>query len=166
MSSILITPSLETLTLANVDESEFREFAFAFRASVDRYSHLQSLSLLNVGTCSLPATFFQAFSSITHLMIVNSGADRFLQLLRTKQREHCVTQDAFIWPHLDTITLIDDANYDMLYGMVLERATHPHPLPLRRLIAHPAYAYSHNLIPLLKQYVKIDSFNSEDYDFR
>lgn len=166
MSSILKTPSLETLTLANVDESEFREFVSSFQGSTDRYARLRSLSLLNVATCPLPYSFTQAFSSITHLMIVNSGADRFLQLLRTKQSSDYLPQDSFIWPRLDTLTIVDDANYDMLYSMVVERATQPQALPLRRLVVHTAYAHSHHFVPTLKKYVKIDSFKGEDYDFR
>ncbi|KAH9926846.1 hypothetical protein B0H21DRAFT_712293 [Amylocystis lapponica] len=158
MSSILVTPALETLTLANVDESEFREFVAWLPTAGARYPALQSLILLNVET--------YAFSSITELTIINSGADRFLELLRIKQpgsdscgpispRAHTPT-----WPLIKTMTLVDDASYDKLYEIVSERAKLR--LPLKRLILHAAYTHNQHWWMPLMQYVKIDGVTLVD----
>lgn len=164
MCSLLITPALETLTLVNVDESEFREFVGWLPFAGPRYGALQSLSFVNVATCTLTGEFTSAFSTITQLSIVNSNADQFLELLRTKQsdRDACITPGMLIWPRLKHITLLDDANYDKLYGMVAERAAMS--TPLQRLILHAPYTHNTPLMAPLMQYVKIDGVTYLDRD--
>jgi len=161
MSSLLITPALETLTLANVDEGEFREFMTGLSASIPRYSTLRSLVLLNVATCPLSPDFVAAFSTITQLVIINSGAERFLDLLRISQQGNGMNAEALVWPRLRDVTMLDQTNYDTLYAMVAERAAHG--LPLQRLIVHAEFIHRYMFTPLT-QYVKIDSVTYLDRD--
>ncbi|CCM05838.1 uncharacterized protein FIBRA_08074 [Fibroporia radiculosa] len=159
MCSLLVPPVLETLTLANVDQSEFREFMEWLPVSGARYSALTSLVLLNVAMSPLTRGFISAFATITKLVIINSGADRFLELLRPKQPVNNANPDGLAWPRLKDVTLLDDTSYDKLHAMVTERAAHG--LPLQRLIVHTEFIHR-NLLGPLTRYVKIDSITHLD----
>ncbi|KZT07058.1 uncharacterized protein LAESUDRAFT_130486 [Laetiporus sulphureus 93-53] len=159
LCALLVPPALETLTLANVDEGEFREFMSWLPYSGARYSALKSLVLLNVATCPLSREFIAAFSTITQLTIINSGAERFLELLRSKQTFDPRMPVTLNWPGLKNVTMLDDTSYDKVYGMVAERAAHC--LPLHRLIVHTEFIHRYLMTPLA-QFVKIDSVTSLD----
>lgn len=163
LCSLLIAPALETLTLANVDEGEFREFMAWLPYSGGRYTTLKCLMLLNVATCPLSWDFVAAFSTITQLIVINSGANQFLEILRPKwlQSATGVMHGALVWPRLRDVTMLDQTNYDDLYGMVAERTAHGSPL--RRLIVHTEFVHRNMLTPLL-QYVKVDSVTYLDRD--
>ncbi|EED77493.1 predicted protein [Postia placenta Mad-698-R] len=121
------------------------------------------LMLLNVATCPLSWDFVAAFSTITQLIVINSGANQFLEILRPKwlQSATGVMHGALVWPRLRDVTMLDQTNYDDLYGMVAERTAHGSPL--RRLIVHTEFVHRNMLTPLL-QYVKVDSVTYLDRD--
>ena len=109
MSGLLETPNLEELTLANLDETEFREFvaslpvpgeipipsfSHASPSSPDappsatappggmRYPRLRALALLNASMCTPTRRFTRALPTVTHLTVINSATAKFLQLFR------------------------------------------------------------------------------------
>lgn len=181
MSALLSTPVLEALTLANIDDSEFRELLNSFHhagvsGAPSRYPSLKSLTLLNVCTTVLEDEFILAFSatafaSISSLAIIHSGTERFMNLLE----EHKVEDEPMIvnnvevrahkqwivWPGLKTLTVVDEIDHDKLYHMVLTRKGMG--APLSRVVLHAAY-FNYAGMSQLQQYVKLDGIHTRDRD--
>ncbi|KAH9848754.1 hypothetical protein C2E23DRAFT_842428 [Lenzites betulinus] len=160
MSSLLSTPGLEELTLANLDETEFREFVDSLEDGRDggRYPALHALSLLNASMCTPTRRFMLALPTITHLTVINSATAKFLELFR---KEHA--EDGLLsWPRLRKLTLVDDVDYFLLYGVVKERAALH--LPLERLILNAPFIHDDYLVSTLEEYVDVDIVKDVDLD--
>lgn len=156
MLSLLVTPSLHSLSLANVDESEFRVLGNFFEASkASRYPSLCSLSLLNVKTSRPTPGFLEVMSSITELTIINAGSEDFLAVLRGRTEgegekfKHI--QPAF--PFLRNLTLLHDVKPDTLVEMVSNRKEHG--FPLDSLIVH-AGSLGEDFQQQLQQFLRVD----------
>ncbi|GBE88829.1 hypothetical protein BKA93DRAFT_774904 [Sparassis latifolia] len=158
LSSILITPELETLALVNVDESEFREFVGSLSSVKIRYSALRFLIFVNVTTCDLSSGFTEAFPNIVQLTIINSHANHFVELMLRKHDSMYPGPDTGIWPLLNTIVLIaDDVNYDRLRQMLLKRTAEQ--LAVQRLILNGIYTHNHQYVSPLMDLVKVDGIS-------
>lgn len=153
MLSLLVTPSLNSLLLANVDESEFRVLGNFFQSSKkSRYPSLRSLSLLNVKTSKPTLGFLEVMSQITDLTIINAGSEDFLAVLRARQEgEEGHVEPAF--PHLRTLTILHDVDPETLLSMVRNRKEHN--FPLDTLIVH-AGSLSSEVQQQLQQYLRVD----------
>ncbi|GBE90233.1 hypothetical protein SCP_1900820 [Sparassis crispa] len=163
LSSILITPELETLALVNVDESEFREFVGWLLSVEIRYSALRFLVFVNVTTCGLPSGFTEAFPNIVQLTIINSHANHFIELMLRTHGSMCPDPDKGIWPLLNTIALIaDDVNYDRLRQMLLKRTAQQ--LPVQRLVLNGIYTYNHQYVSPLMDLVKVNGISALEGD--
>ncbi|KAL6303848.1 hypothetical protein BKA93DRAFT_785894, partial [Sparassis latifolia] len=163
LSSILITPELETLALVNVDESEFREFVGWLLSVEIRYSALRFLVFVNVTTCGLPSGFTEAFPNIVQLTIINSHANHFIELMLRTHGSMCPDPDKGIWPLLNTIALIaDDINYDRLRQMLLKRTAQQ--LPVQRLVLNGIYTYNHQYVSPLMDLVKVNGISALEGD--
>ncbi|KAL6300929.1 hypothetical protein BKA93DRAFT_799677, partial [Sparassis latifolia] len=163
LSSILITPELNTLVLVNVDESEFREFVGCLSSVEVRYSALRFLVFANVTTCDLSSGFTEAFPNIVQLTIINSHANHFIELMLTKHDSMVPGPGKGIWPLLNTIALIaDDVNYDGLRQMLLKRiAQH---LRVQRLILNGIYTHNHQNVSSLMDLVNVDGISVHEGD--
>ncbi|CDO71034.1 hypothetical protein BN946_scf184844.g38 [Trametes cinnabarina] len=169
MSSLLSTPALEELTLANLDETEFREFVESLPLPTaagegGRYPALRSLSLLNASMCTPTRAFMLALPTITHLTVINSATAKFLELFR-KDSEHAAAGAAEgrpSWPRLRKLTLVDDVDYHLLYGVVQERAALG--LPLTRLVLNAPFIHDEALVESLEEYVEVDIVKDVDLD--
>jgi hypothetical protein len=149
--SLLDIPALEELSLANVDEAEFRDLMRSFYLPARRqYQQLRCLYLLNVSTLPSMEPFFEAIPNLKSLTVVHSAVTRFLPLLSS--------QYAFL-PHLQTLTVLDDAPEQTLLETVLSRRTMG--FPIQRLNVH-AGSMSAQYIALLQQYVKLDGIYFRD----
>ncbi|KAL7277092.1 hypothetical protein ACG7TL_008937 [Trametes sanguinea] len=164
MSSLLSTPALEELTLANLDETEFREFVESLPLPITpdgvggRYPALRSLSLLNASMCTPTRSFMLALPTITHLTVINSATAKFLELFR---KEHA--EDGLLsWPRLRKLTLVDDVDYFLLYGVVKERAALR--MPLERLVLNAPFIHDEYLVSTLEEYVDVDIVKDVDLD--
>ncbi|KAI0690504.1 hypothetical protein C8T65DRAFT_711629 [Cerioporus squamosus] len=165
MSSLLSTPGLTELALANLDETEFREFVASLPlpnadGSGGRYPSLQSLSLLNASMCTPTKRFTRALPTITHLTVINSATSKFLQLFR---KEHADTEDNELsWPHLRKLTLVDEVDYFLLYGVVRERAALDSPL--ERIVLNAPFIHDESLLATLEKFVEVDIVKGVDLD--
>ncbi|OJT07664.1 hypothetical protein TRAPUB_1463 [Trametes pubescens] len=160
MSSLLSTPALEELTLANLDETEFREFVDSLPDGRDggRYPALRALSLLNASMCTPTRRFMLALPTISHLTVINSATAKFLELFR---KEHA--EDGLLsWPRLRKLTLVDDVDYFLLYGVVKERQALR--LPLERLILNAPFIHDEYLVSTLEEFVEVDIVKDVDLD--
>ncbi|KAJ8463194.1 hypothetical protein ONZ51_g10414 [Trametes cubensis] len=160
MSSLLATPALEELTLANLDETEFREFVDSLPDGRDggRYPALRALSLLNASMCTPTRRFMLALPTISHLTVINSATAKFLELFR---KEHA--EDGLLsWPRLRQLTLVDDVDYFLLYGVVQERAALH--LPLSRLVLNAPFIHDDYLVSTLEEYVEVNIIKDVDLD--
>ncbi|KAI0367433.1 hypothetical protein BV20DRAFT_565761 [Pilatotrama ljubarskyi] len=160
MSSLLATPALEELTLANLDETEFREFVDSLPDGRDggRYPALRALSLLNASMCTPTRGFMLALPTISHLTVINSATAKFLELFR---KEHA--EDGLLsWPRLKKLTLVDDVDYFLLYGVVRERAALH--LPLDRLVLNAPFIHDASLVSTLENFVEVDIVKDVDLD--
>ncbi|KAI0687579.1 hypothetical protein C8Q76DRAFT_760157 [Earliella scabrosa] len=166
MSSLLSTPALQELVLANLDETEFREFVASLplpdadgRGS--RYPVLRSLTLLNASMCTPTRRFTRALPTVTHLEVINSATAKFLQLFR---KEHAdTTEDAALsWPLLRRLTLVDEVDYFLLYGVVRDRAAADSPL--ERLVLNAPFIHDDNLVASLEEFVRVDIVKDVDLD--
>ncbi|RPD60306.1 hypothetical protein L226DRAFT_272889 [Lentinus tigrinus ALCF2SS1-7] len=165
MSSLLSTPNLVELTLANLDETEFREFVASLPLpTVDggggRYPSLRSLSLLNASMCTPTKRFTRALPTITHLTVINSATAKFLQLFR---KEHADTADNELsWPQLQKLTLVDEVDYFLLFGVVRDRAAIGSPL--ERIVLNAPFIHDESLVATLEKYVEVDIVKGVDLD--
>ncbi|KAI8974825.1 hypothetical protein BD414DRAFT_524785 [Trametes punicea] len=163
MSSLLCTPALEELTLANLDETEFREFVDSLPdpgrdGARGRYPALRTLSLLNASMCTPTRRFMLALPTITHLTVINSATAKFLELFR---KEHA--EDGLLsWPRLRKLTLVDDVDYFLLYGVVKERAAMR--MPLQRLVLNAPFIHDDYLVSTLEEFVDVDIVKDVDLD--
>lgn len=157
MLSLLVTPSLNSLLLANVDESEFRVLGNFFESSkTSRYPSLSSLTLLNVKTSKPTPGFLEVMSNITDLTIINAGSEDFLAVLRARQEcdddESCgPVMPAF--PYLCNLTLLHDVDPETLLDMVRNRKEHN--FPLESLIVH-AGSLGSDFQQQLQQHLRVD----------
>lgn len=165
MSSLLSTPNLVELTLANLDETEFREFVASLPLPTadgggGRYPSLLSLSLLNASMCTPTKRFTRALPTITHLTVINSATAKFLQLFR---KEHADTADNELsWPNLRKLTLVDEVDYFLLYGVVRDRAAIDSPL--ERIVLNAPFIHDESLVATLEKYVEVDIVKGVDLD--
>ncbi|KAI1788003.1 hypothetical protein LXA43DRAFT_895365 [Ganoderma leucocontextum] len=170
MSSILETPNLQELTLANLDETEFREFVASLplpggEAGPGRYPVLRSLSLLNASMCTPTRRFTRALPTITHLTVINSATSKFLQLFRKEHADPAEGESGSVlsWPHLRKLTLVDDeVDYFLLHGVVRERAALG--APLDRLVLNAPFIHDDNLVATLEECVNVDIVKDVDLD--
>ncbi|KAH9917114.1 uncharacterized protein BXZ73DRAFT_92391 [Epithele typhae] len=170
MSSILETPNLVELTLANLDETEFREFVASLPVPGEttitgnilgpRYPRLHSLSLLNASMCTPTRRFTRALPTVTHLTVINSATAKFLQLFREDLAER--TTYGLSWPNLRKFTFIDEVDYFHLYGVIRERAAAG--APLQRLVFNSPFIHDDNLVVSLEELVKVDIVKDVDLD--
>ncbi|TBU47094.1 hypothetical protein BD309DRAFT_988309 [Dichomitus squalens] len=191
MSSLLETPNLQELTLANLDETEFREFVASLPLPTDtsaaasaspsgsatglgRYPALRNLSLLNASMCTPTRRFTRALPTITHLTVINSATSKFLQLFRKEHagpdahgygygHSHSHSEGVLSWPHLKKLTLVDDeVDYFLLHGVVRERAALG--APLDRLILNAPFIHDDQLVATLEECVNVDIVKDVDLD--
>ncbi|KAI0760711.1 hypothetical protein C8Q74DRAFT_1298391 [Fomes fomentarius] len=166
MSSLLSTPGLVELTLANLDETEFREFVASLPLPDEdgtggRYPALQSLSLLNASMCTPTRRFTFALPTITHLTVINSATAKFLQLFRKEHAED-TGDNALSWPNLRKLTLVDEVDYFLLYGVVRDRAAADSPF--ERLVLNAPFIHDDNLVANLEEFVRVDIVKDVDLD--
>ena len=161
MFTLLATPGLHMLHLANVDEAEFRELMELFEApgARDKYPRLRALRLFNVRTAAPSAGFFEAISHVDTLTIVHSDAARFLHLLRAQQGSTEGAAPIMLLPRLQTLTILDDASDEVLLSVVGDRATLGYPL--QRLNVHAGSVNVHYR-SFLQQFVKLDGIYFRD----
>lgn len=165
MSSLLATPGLEELTLANLDETEFREFVASLPlpdadGRGGRYPALQALSLLNASMCTPTRRFTRALPTITHLTVINSATAKFLQLFRKEHED--AADSALSWPHLRKLTLVDEVDYFLLHGVVRDRAAAD--VPLERIVLNAPFIHDELLIASLEEFVNVDIVKDVDLD--
>lgn len=158
MLSLLVTPSLHSLSLANVDESEFRVLGNFFETSkTSRYPSLCSLSLLNVKTSRPTHGFLEVMSNITDLTIINAGSEDFLAVLRghNEDSEDGETTQHIppAFPRLCNLTLLHDVKSGTLVEMVSNRKDHG--FPLDSLIVH-AGSLGEDFQQQLQQFLRVD----------
>ena len=156
MLTLLVTPSLNSLLLANVDESEFRVLGNFFQSSkMSRYPSLCSLTLLNVKTSKPTPGFLEVMSNITDLTIINAGSEDFLAVLRARREGDDEFSDAVMpaFPRLRNLTLLHDVDPETLIDMVCNRKEHGYPLEY--LIVH-AGSLSSDFQQQLQQYLRVD----------
>ncbi|THH30610.1 hypothetical protein EUX98_g3582 [Antrodiella citrinella] len=156
MLSLLVTPSLISLLLANVDESEFRVLGSFFQSSKkSRYPSLCSLTLLNVKTSKPTPGFLEVMANITDLTIINAGSEDFLAVLRARQEGDDETIGPIMpaFPRLRNLTLLHDVDPGTLLEMVSNRKEHD--FPLESLIVH-AGSLSTEFQQQLQQYLRVD----------
>ncbi|KAH8070765.1 hypothetical protein BXZ70DRAFT_775259 [Cristinia sonorae] len=156
MLSLLVTPALNSLLLANVDESEFRVLGNFFQSSMtNRYPSLRSLTLLNVKTSKPTPGFLEVMSNIEDLTIINAGSEDFLAVLRARQEGDDKSAGHVMpaFPRLHNLTLLHDVDPETLLDMVRNRKEHKYPL--ESLIVH-AGSLSSEFHQQLQQYLRVD----------
>ncbi len=160
ITALLITPALEELYLANVDETEFREFMQSFE-SADRakYPVLRLVHFMNVNTADPTSSFFEAISNIESLTIVHSSAGRFLHLLRSHQDAIGGHSNDIILPRLRNLTLLDDASDETLVEVVGQRAAMGYPLHRVNVNAGSVNLHYRTF---LERFVKVDGIHYRD----